>query len=158
MSWFIAYPCTTILNCMEGYLKLCKQPLQGCWDVFILFKMSKYIFFWNFIDKLEEAGTCSAPQVTKSYSAVYPHFSDFLQLKLTHSIPMGLLNSPIKIWGKSVQGFLSYDWTNRQTDIKLYKYTYILAWESSAASQVTKSYSCRLPALERFYRIIKFSL
>jgi len=136
LPWFIAYHCTTVLNCMEGYL----QPLQGCWDVFILFKMSKYIFFWNFIDKLEEAGTCSsAPQVTKSYSAVYPHLNDFLQLKLTHSIPMGLLSSPIKIWGKSVQGFLRYDWTNKQTDKQRLKlYIYKLAWESSAA-KVTKS-------------------
>ena len=32
-----------------------------------------------------------------------------------------------------------------------------LAWEPSAA-QVTKSYSRRLPALERFYRHTKFSL
>ena len=28
---------------------------------------------------------------------------------------MGLTSSPIKIWGKSVQGFLSYDRTNKQT-------------------------------------------
>ena len=29
---------------------------------------------------------------------------------------MGLPSSPIKIWGKSVQGFLSYDRKNKQTD------------------------------------------
>ena len=29
---------------------------------------------------------------------------------------MGLPSSPIKIWGKSVHGFLSYDRTDKQTD------------------------------------------
>ena len=33
----------------------------------------------------------------------------------------------------------------------------ILAWEHSVA-KVTKSYSCRLPALERFYRETKFDI
>ena len=32
------------------------------------------------------------------------------------NISVGLPSSPIKIWGKSVQGFLSYDQTNKQTD------------------------------------------
>ena len=32
------------------------------------------------------------------------------------NISVGLPISPIKIWGKSVQGFLSYDRTNKQTD------------------------------------------
>ena len=35
-----------------------------------------------------------------------------------------------------------------------YYFIYILAWEPSAA-KVTKSYSRRLPALERFYRALK---
>ena len=33
----------------------------------------------------------------------------------------------------------------------------MIAWEPSAA-KVTKSYSCRLPALERFYLETEFSL
>ena len=37
-------------------------------------------------------------------------------LNQTKSIPVGLPRSPIKIWGKSVQGFLSYDRKNKQTD------------------------------------------
>ena len=32
------------------------------------------------------------------------------------NIPFGLPSSPIKMWGKSVQGFLSYDQTNKQTN------------------------------------------
>ena len=39
----------------------------------------------------------------------------------------------------------------------LYVHINILAWEPSAA-KVTKSYSFRLPALERFYQKTKFSL
>ena len=36
---------------------------------------------------------------------------------------MGLPSSPIKTWGKSVQGFLSYDRTNKPTEITtLYLY------------------------------------
>ena len=40
---------------------------------------------------------------------------------------------------------------------KAYKNYKVLTWEPSAA-KVTKSYSRRLPALERFYRETKFSL
>ena len=32
------------------------------------------------------------------------------------NIPVGLPSSPIKIWGKSVQGFRSYERTIKQTD------------------------------------------
>ena len=32
------------------------------------------------------------------------------------NIPVSLPSSPNKIWGKSVQGFLSYDLTNKQTN------------------------------------------
>ena len=39
---------------------------------------------------------------------------------------------------------------NKQDDY----FIYILVWEPSAA-KVTKSYSRRLPALERFYRALK---
>ena len=31
------------------------------------------------------------------------------------NISIGLPSSPIQIWGKSIQGFLSYDRTNKQT-------------------------------------------
>ena len=33
------------------------------------------------------------------------------------NIPVILSSLPIKIWGKSVQGFLSYDRTHKQTEI-----------------------------------------
>ena len=41
--------------------------------------------------------------------AVYPHF-------VSHNISVPLPSAPIKILGKSGQGFLSYDRTNKQTD------------------------------------------
>ena len=37
------------------------------------------------------------------------------------NIPVGLSSSQIKIWGKSVQGFLSYDRTDKQS-LQLYMY------------------------------------
>ena len=48
-------------------------------------------------------------------------FPDIDHLKLesqnqAKNVPGGLPSSPIKINGKSVQGFLSYDRTNKQTD------------------------------------------
>ena len=48
---------------------------------------------------------------------------DLLNLESQHhakNIHVGLLSSPIKIWGKSIQGFLSYDRTNRD-----YNFIYI---------------------------------
>ena len=36
----------------------------------------------------------------------------------TKNISVGLPSSPIKIWGKSVQGFLSYDRTNKKKQKK----------------------------------------
>ena len=38
-------------------------------------------------------------------------------LNQTKDNPVGLPSYPIKIWGKLVQGFLSYDRTNKQTEI-----------------------------------------
>ena len=49
--------------------------------------------------------------VTKSYSAVYPRSNLESQNQATN-IPVGLPSSPIEIWDKTVQGFLSYDGTN----------------------------------------------
>ena len=36
--------------------------------------------------------------------------------KKVKNIPVDLPSYPIKIWGKSVKGFLSYDLTNKQTN------------------------------------------
>ena len=73
----------------------------------------------------------SAAKVTKSYSRRLPALNDFTgKLKFVikvdqlnvesqnqaKDLPVGLPSSPIKIWGKSVQGFLSYDRTNKQTE------------------------------------------
>ena len=62
---------------------------------------------------------------------VYPHLNDFTG-KLNFSKPwaknnlVGLPSFPIKIWGKSINGFLSYDPINNQTDKqKLQLYIYI---------------------------------
>jgi len=64
---------------------------------------------------------------------------------------------PIKFEANPARGcWVMIGHTNKQTN-GYYNFIYILAWEPSA-SQVTKSYSCRLPALERFYRETKFSL
>ena len=54
-----------------------------------------------------------------------------------------------------IQPIRSSRWASYNKHI--YKYINILAWEPSAA-KVTKSYSSRLPALERFYRETKFTL
>ena len=43
------------------------------------------------------------------------------------------------------------------TNWQIYTFIYTLAWEPSAA-KITKSYSRRLPALERFYLYTKCSL
>ena len=46
---------------------------------------------------------------------------------MSHSPTRGSPEFPNQIWGKSVQGFLSYDRTNKQTDkqrLQLYKYRY----------------------------------
>ena len=62
-----------------------------------------------------------------------------------NNILVVLQSFPIKIWGKSVKGFLSYDRTYKHHKQRFLP-NYILAWEPSAA-KVTKSYSLRLPAL-----------
>ena len=81
----------------------------------------------------------SAAKVTKSYSRHLPALEQFypeskfsaikaepLNLEFQNkakNIPVGLPNSPIKICGESVKGFLSYDRTNKQR-LQLYKYRY----------------------------------
>ena len=42
----------------------------------------------------------------------------------TKNIPLVIPSSPNKIWGNSVQGFLSYDLTNKQI-LHLYIYRFI---------------------------------
>ena len=88
------------------------------------------------IDKLAGEPGC---QVTP---AVYPHLDNFTGklnfrdksqliqfriLKPGYKHSRGTLpDSPIKIWGKSVKGFLSYDRKNKQTNIDynfIYRYT-----------------------------------
>ena len=97
-----------------------------------------YVMNWNIENYL--LGNSALPRLLKVTLSVYPHWNDFtgkpifcyyirsFQLKIsTKNIPVGLPSSPIKIWGKSVLGFLSYDRTNRQTDkqrLQLYIYRY----------------------------------
>ena len=75
--------------------------------------------FYNYL------GNPVLPRLIKVTPAVYPHLNDFsvkvdtlnLEFQIqAKNIPVGLPSSPIKIWGKLVQGFLSYDRTNKQTD------------------------------------------
>ena len=40
----------------------------------------------------------------------------------TKNIPLVLPSFPVKIWGKSVKGFLSFDRTRRQTEITTFLY------------------------------------
>ena len=70
-------------------------------------------------------GNPALSRLLKVSPAVYPHLNDFsvkvdtLNLESQNqakNIPVGLPSSPIKIWGKLVQGFLSYDRKNKQTD------------------------------------------
>ena len=71
------------------------------------------------------------PRLLKVTPAVYLNLNDFtgvlnfaikvfpLNLESQNqakNIPVDLPSSPIKIWGKSVQGFLSYDRTKKQTN------------------------------------------
>ena len=72
-------------------------------------------------------GAQRCPCLLKVTSAVYPHFNDFTgnfryvsrpTQNQAKNIPVGLLSSQIKTWGKLVQGFLSYDRkNNKQTEI-----------------------------------------
>ena len=50
----------------------------------------------------------------------------------------------------------SFSYQKGENCLRNFLLYYALAWEPIAA-QVTKSYSCRLPALERFYRETKFT-
>ena len=50
----------------------------------------------------------------------------------------------------------SFSYQKGENCLRNFLLYYALAWEPIAA-QVTKSYSCRLPALERFYRETKFN-
>ena len=84
----------------------------------------------------------SAVQVTKSLvtPAVYPHLNDltgkrnfrptqFSTSKLrAKNIPVCSPSSTNKIWGRSVEGFPSYEWSDKQTDkqrSQLYIYIFI---------------------------------
>ena len=51
------------------------------------------------------------------------------------NIPVVLPSSRIKIIGKSVQGFVIYDLTSKQTN-KDYYLIYILAWEPSVSRRL----------------------
>ncbi len=69
-------------------------------------------------------GNPSLPRVVIIRPVVYP-----LNLKIRNqekNIPVGLPSSPIKILGKSVKGFLSYDRTDKQR-LQLYIYIH---WSS----------------------------
>ena len=54
--------------------------------------------------------------ITKHNYSILADLLNVEFLNQTKSIPVGLPRSPIKIWGKSVQGFLSYDRKNKQKD------------------------------------------
>jgi len=72
------------------------------------------------------------PKVLIVTPAVYPHFVDFsgklffaikvdslnidLPVRPARNIPVVLPSSQIKIYGKLVQGFMSYDLKNKQTN------------------------------------------
>ena len=66
------------------------------------------------------------PPLTRAWSkikssAIFLLKVDLLNLESqnqTNNIPVGLPSSPIKIWGKSVQSFLSYDRTNKKISNK----------------------------------------
>ena len=75
-------------------------------------------------------GNRELPRLLKDTPAFYPHlndftrklnfryFSDFLNLESQNQVKnifVGLPSSSIKICGKSMQEFLSYDRTNKQT-------------------------------------------
>ena len=45
-------------------------------------------------------------------------------LKPSKNIPVVFMSYSVKIWGKSVKGFLNYDWTYKQTD-RYYCFIYI---------------------------------
>ena len=55
---------------------------------------------------------------------------------LAKNIPVGLPSYPIKFWGKSVQGFASYDRTNKQTEKKDYKEILELDTESPTTNMI----------------------
>ena len=84
----------------------------------------------------------SVPRLIMVTTAVYPHLVELGKLRFRNkspltlestnqakNIPVALLSSPIKILGKTVQGFLSYDRTNKRTDkqrLQLYIYSEII--------------------------------
>ena len=102
------------------------------------------VFLWEgrkeFYQKGHWFGNTALPKLLKVTPTVYPHLnsrrlpalerfyqeSKFSLLKFdplnlesqnrAENIPVSLSSSPIKIWGKSVQGFLSYDRINKQTN------------------------------------------
>jgi len=68
----------------------------------------------------------SATQVTYNYSCRLPALR-LLNLESQNqakNIPVALPRSPTKVWGKSVNGFLSYDRINKQTN-RDYNFIYI---------------------------------
>ena len=92
-----------------------------------IYKLLKVIWKPLFILLYNSLGTqLSVAQVTHSYSCLFPalglnllflvffsHSSQNLKNQ-AKNIPVVLPSSPIKIWGKSVQWFLSYDRSYKQ--------------------------------------------
>ena len=85
--------------------------------------------YWSFNFLNTNLGTKNWPET------MFPSFFSSFRYKvnpfkltlpdLAKNITMVLLNSPIKIRGKSVKGFMSYDLADRQTDREIETTTFI---------------------------------
>ena len=128
------------------------MPYLNWLPLVIKLKVPYFIFIYNIL-LFYLGNPALLENVTLPINVNPPNLDILNQAKNIHKVPT---SSPVKILGKSVNGFLRYDRTNKQTN-RDYYFIYILAWEPSAA-QVTKSYSSRLPAPGRFYWKTKFSL
>ena len=145
--------CTT--SVLQVYYKCTTSVLQVYYKCKLVLHSLFHIFFKNVKTQRLKLYFCVPNLFWRIYLFILAWDSSFAYQKKSQPTQLRILNpaqtilfflqsSPIKVWGKSVQRFISYDWTSEQTNRDFF--TYKLAWESSVA-QGTHSYSRRLPAL-----------